>query len=250
MAKVHHLKGYIQNIYLIEYEHGCLLLDGACRADFDLIEKHFVEVMHRPLTDLKVVMVTHMHPDHAGCAHYLRERAGCLVISGVFEKQWYAGLSGRIAHLIDIALAHWVAGRLKQTRRRIWYSSQLKPDIMLDDGQPVPHFPDWHAVSTPGHTSMDISLANHKMKYIYIADLMVQVKGELCPPYPVSLPSEYVQSVEGLYDFSDYTIMMAHVEPQQVAPSVLDKVKMRSPRKAQNNKQAILNRAKKLARFR
>lgn len=246
---VHQLRGYIQNIFLIEYPHGCLLLDGACKADFDVIDNYFKDELKRPLTDLKVVMVTHMHPDHAGCAHYLRKKSGCKIISGVFTQQWYAGVSGKLSHLIDILLAHWVAGKIGRKRRLIWYPATLRPDQMLVDGEAVPAFDDWQVLCTPGHTSMDISLLNHKHKLCYIADLVVKVKGQLTPPFPVNLPNEYKSSLARLHDLPGYTIMMAHVVSQPISADEISRLIAQAPDKPQNIRQVIFNLARRLARF-
>ena len=78
--KHHIIQGYIQHIHLIEYDHGCLMLDGGCRADLATIQDFFITTLKRPVTDLKVVMVTHLHPDHAGCVAYLRHASSGLCL--------------------------------------------------------------------------------------------------------------------------------------------------------------------------
>jgi glyoxylase-like metal-dependent hydrolase (beta-lactamase superfamily II) len=248
--KIHQLQGYIQNIFLVEYEHGCLLLDGACKADFSIIADFFEQHLKRPLSDLKVVMVTHMHPDHAGCAHYLRKKTGCKVISGTFSQQWYTGFSGKMAHLVDIFLAHWVAGKLGKKRSFIWYPPTLRPDLMLNDGDSVPGFDDWHVLFTPGHTSVDISLANHKEKCCYVADLVVKVKGQLTSPYPVYYPVAYRASLARLHELNGYTIMMAHVASQQISEKELTALIENAPSNPQNVRRTLFHRARRLARFR
>ena len=74
--KIHSIPGYIQAIYLIEDEAGLMLLDGASRADVDVITAFISQTLKRPLSDLKYVIVTHMHPDHAGADSHRRYRAG------------------------------------------------------------------------------------------------------------------------------------------------------------------------------
>ena len=116
--KLHQLNGYIQTIYLVEYPHGLMLLDGCSRADVSLISSFITDTLKRPVTDLKVIIVTHMHPDHAGAAAALRKITGSKIIAADVDTQWYAGISGRLMHLTDIILAHWVAGRIGKKRRR------------------------------------------------------------------------------------------------------------------------------------
>lgn len=74
---IHTIQGYIQTIYLAEYPDKLLLLDGASRADITYLCQFIEQQLARPLSDLKVVVVTHMHPDHAGAAHRLRALTGC-----------------------------------------------------------------------------------------------------------------------------------------------------------------------------
>lgn len=227
--KIHQIQGYIQNTFLVEYPHGCLLLDGASRLDFHTIKRFFTETLQRPFTDLLVVVVTHMHPDHAGCAHKLREATGCLVITGTFDRQWYSGLSGRFQHLIDLSLGYWVAGRLGRERKLHYYSPHIHPDQQLSEGESLPHFPDWHIINTPGHTAMDISVVNHQRQTLYAADLMVWVKKELSPPFPIHLPEAYKSSLEKLRQFTGYELLLAHVKPMILSNKDIDKVLQKAP---------------------
>lgn len=102
--KIHALDGYIQKIYLAEYTDKLMLLDGASRADISYIKKFITQELQRPFTDLTTVVVTHMHPDHAGAAHKLREITGCNIVSAKRDKDWYSGIDGFLMHLTDIAL--------------------------------------------------------------------------------------------------------------------------------------------------
>ena len=111
---IHHLSGYIQSIYLVEYPHGLLLLDGCCRADVAMIRKFIEQDLQRPLSDLKTLIVTHMHPDHAGAAHKLRRLTGCVIVSADKPTQWYRGFNGLLMHWIDMALTVYVAKRLQK----------------------------------------------------------------------------------------------------------------------------------------
>nr|WP_136251364.1 MBL fold metallo-hydrolase [Ningiella ruwaisensis] len=247
--RLHQIQGYIQNIFLVEYKHGCMLLDGACKADLSVVSKYFEQRLKRPLSDLKVVMVTHMHPDHAGCAHLLRKLSGCKVICGYFDEHWYKGIKGALSHLTDIALSHWVAGRLGIKRRLIWYPRKLKPDLMLQNKENIPGFEDWHVISTPGHTAMDISIVHNKTKRMYVADLIVKVKGKLCPPFPVYFPHHYKQSLQKLYDYQGYELMMAHVKNRELKAGDIRTLINKAPDRPQHNSQVILDRAKRLARL-
>ncbi len=114
--KIHTLSGYIQHIYLVEDGDKLLLLDGCSRADVDKVCTYITQTLGRALSDLTLIVVTHMHPDHAGGAMRLRERSGAQVASHPKAKNWYSGLSGRLAHGIDLLLTWWVANRIGKPR--------------------------------------------------------------------------------------------------------------------------------------
>ena len=121
--KIHTLAGYIQHIYLVEDKSGLLLLDGCSRADVDNVCNYITQTLGRPLTHLKLIVVTHMHPDHAGGAVALRKRTGAQVASHPKAANWYSGFAGRTAHGIDLLLTWWVANRIGKPRMPIWYIS-------------------------------------------------------------------------------------------------------------------------------
>ncbi|OFA30484.1 Zn-dependent hydrolase [Glaciecola punicea] len=237
--KIHVLKGFIQNIFLVEYPDKCMLLDGCSKADFSTLADFFERSLKRPLSDLKVVVVTHMHPDHAGCALFLRHKTGCKIVSCDKQTQWYSGLKGRLAHLIDIALALWVAGKMNRPKKNIWYPPHLRPDIALSDQQTIPGFEEWQVFETPGHTDRDLSVMHMPSKRIYIADLIVRVKGKLSPPFPVYKPKQYKQSLLKLQALQTRSVMMAHVGELSLTDSDFAYLLSKAPLKPKTNKLAI-----------
>ena len=243
--KLHTFAGYIQNIHLVEYPHGCMLLDGCSKVDYDEIAWFFKHTLKRPLSDLKVVMVTHMHPDHAGCAEYLRKKTGAKILTGEHDSHWYKGFKGRFAHLADMSLALWVAGRLGKKRKNIWYPAKLNACQTLADNSSIPGFEDWKVIITPGHTDRDISLVNHKEKMLYVADLIVKVKKTLVAPFPVYLPKEYKCSLTKILRFEGYSMLMAHVPMMTVKSSEIESLIATAPNMPATNMVAVRNRIKR-----
>jgi glyoxylase-like metal-dependent hydrolase (beta-lactamase superfamily II) len=208
--KIHQLKGHIQSIYLVEYPQQLLLLDGCCGADISMLQQFITGDLNRALSDLKLIVVTHMHPDHAGAAHKLRKMTGCKIASADMSSQWYAGLSGRFTHLVDIALATWVASRMRKNRKNLWYPAHLKIDYALTDQDSVPGFDDWCVLTTEGHTDRDLSVLHRPSKRIYVADLMVKVKARFIPPIPVHYPQQYRASILKVQALQATSMMLAH----------------------------------------
>jgi glyoxylase-like metal-dependent hydrolase (beta-lactamase superfamily II) len=210
MMKLHHIDGHIQTILLAEYPDKLLLLDGCCRSDISMLKQFITKTLQRPFNDLSLVVVTHMHPDHAGAAYKLRKLTGCKVAAANVSGQWYSGLDGRLMHLTDIFLAKWVAKRMKKPRLNFWYSSQLIADYKLNDGEQIPGFSEWKALATQGHTDRDISLHHLPSNKIYVADLIVKVKNRFIPPFPIFYPNRYRASLHKIIALKPESIILAH----------------------------------------
>ena len=210
MLKLHYLTGYIQNIYLAEYADKLLLLDGCCRADIPVIEDFITKTLQRSMSDLALIVVTHMHPDHAGAAQTLRKKYACKIAAANVAGQWYSGIDGKLMHLTDMLLTLWVASRHKKAKKFIYYSSTLVPDYYLTDQDVLPGFEDWQVHFTQGHTDRDVSLHHQASQQIYVADLMVKVRGKFIPPYPVFYPKRYIKSLRAVKALNVESILLAH----------------------------------------
>lgn len=208
--KLHVLDGYIQTMYLVEYEHGLLLLDGGCVVDVKPVFDFIRVQLQRPIRDLKTVVVSHMHPDHAGGAHRFRKLTGCAIVTGQSDKRWYAGWQGRLMYLTDILLTLYVAGKRGKPRASLWFPRILKADHELADGQTVPNFPEWQIVTTPGHTNCDISLFHPASQQIYLADVVVKLRDRFIPPFPLFHPNRFKASIEKLKQLPVKTLLLAH----------------------------------------
>ncbi|MDF2155793.1 MBL fold metallo-hydrolase [Vibrio sp. CAU 1672] len=197
-------------MYLAEYPDKLMLLDGASRADIPHLKDFIEHQLHRPFTDLKLVVVTHMHPDHAGAAHKLRKLTGCQLLAAKRDHDWYAGIDGWLMHLTDLVLARWMANRMGKPKSNLWYPRKLNADIELQDGDVIPGFEDWQILETPGHTDRDISVYHEQQCILYVADLMVEVKNRLIAPFPVFHPNQYRQSLTRVYALQAKCLLAAH----------------------------------------
>ena len=231
MIKLHQLDGYIQTILLAEYADRLLLLDGCCRADVSFIKHFITDTLKRPLTELQLVVVTHMHPDHAGAAHKLREITGCKIASANVEGQWYSGIDGVLMHLTDILLTRYVASKKNQKQRWLWYSGKLKPDYKLNDGDELPGFSDWQALATQGHTDRDLSLHHLPSNRIYIADLVVTTRKGFIPPFPIFYPNRYRKSLEKVARLNVESFILAHGGEVQLSAEDFEQLLEKAPTK-------------------
>ncbi len=239
LCEIVHLEGYIQSIYLAVYPDKLLLLDGCCRPDVSLVTNYIEQTLRRPLNDLKVVMVTHMHPDHVGGAVKLKEVTGCQIVAAHKQRQWYSGVGGQLMHLIDISLAHYVARRKGLSIKNLWYPAYLYPDVTVQDGDNIPGFEDWQVLETPGHTDRDLSLFHRPSRQVYTADLIIKLKHKFVAPFPIYDPKVYIKSLQRIKDLKPSKVMMAHGYELAIDAETFDKLISQAPKQPRTVKDTI-----------
>lgn len=239
LCEIVRLEGYIQSTYLAVYPDKIMLLDGACRPDVPMVLEYIKTTLQRPITDLKVVVVTHMHPDHAGGAHKFREQTGCLIVSADKDTQWYSRIAGRTMHLVDMNLAHYVARRQGRSPRNLYYPAHLKADITVGEGDCVPGFDEWQVLETPGHTDRDLSLFHMPSRQVYTADLIIKLRHKFVAPFPIYDPKVYIQSLQKIKALKPLMVMMAHGCELAIDEATFDMLITQAPKHPRTIKDTI-----------
>ncbi len=209
--EVHVIKGFIQSLYLIEYEDKLLLLDSGTIVDVQVVKNFIENELKRPFLDLKLVVVTHAHPDHSGGAMEYK-RLGVMVVGSALSNDWYKGLRGLVTYFIDILLTYLVFFKTHKKKRfqNIFFSRFVDYDFTLSDEDPLPGFPDWKVVSAPGHTASDLSLYHQGTQRIYVADNLIFTRRGIISPYPVNFPKQYKESLRKYLELDIETFLLAH----------------------------------------
>ncbi|MGE5372678.1 MAG: MBL fold metallo-hydrolase [Solirubrobacterales bacterium] len=213
---LHRIDGYICNIYLVEYPDRLLLFDSGSINDIPRIESACAAIGRHP-SEIGLVMVSHMHPDHAGGAVALRKKYGLPVAAFREVDRWYAGVGGWLQHKLDSLMAQSVALRSKRHLRKILYERIIRPDYKLSDGDTLPGFPDWRALHVPGHTLHDIALYHESSQTLYSADCVLEVNGKLQLPLPVMFPDRMRLSYDRLAALNPKTLLLGHGDPIDMA---------------------------------
>lgn len=246
MMKLHQLQGYIQTILLAEYPGKLLLLDGCCRADVTFVKNYITKTLNRPLHHLKLIIVTHMHPDHAGGARKLRELTGCNIACANVSGEWYSGFDGKLMHITDILLTRWVANKMKKKQLWLWYPSKLNEDIKLNDGEKIPNFSDWQVLASQGHTDRDLSLHHLPSNRVYVADLIVSTRKGYIPPFPIFYPQRYRNSLAKIAGINADSIILAHGGEVTLTHQHFEEILAKAPNKPATHWQAIKTKFKKI----
>ena len=226
--KLHVHRGYVQNNFIIEYKDKLLLTDGACKTDVKGIADFIQVKLGRDIKDLKLIVVTHSHPDHAGAAYLLRKKFNIPIAAYHEIDLWYSRIGGATQQISDILQMRFMA---TQVNRKFSLKSQkykriLKPDFLLTDQSTLPFFDDWRVIHGSGHTSHNILLYNEKNSLIYVADTIINVKGRFFPPVPVLFPAAMKETLFKIKKLNPKTILCAHSDPPllEYKDEMVDKV--------------------------
>lgn len=207
--KIHQIKGYIQSLYLVEYPDSLLLLDSGCYCDFPIVEDFITNNLKREFSDLKLVLISHTHPDHAGGAWRFK-RAGINIAFKERMDHWYLGRRGFKNYWIDILLTWYVAKKMKRPFKNIFFKRRIDADFFLNDGTSVPGFPEWLCLDAPGHTDSDMTFYHRESSTAYVGDNIIKLRNKYIIPHPVSFPKLYRNSLEMYLNQGIQKFLLAH----------------------------------------
>ncbi len=208
--RIHLIKGYISNIYLVEYPSSLLLLDSGSISDTHEIRRYCENICARPMSDITLCAVSHMHPDHAGGAVRIREKFGIPVAAFHTIDNWYSGITGLIQHSLDCMMELFVGKSIGKKLKSVYFGRKLRPDYPIFKDGPLPLFSDWEVVHIPGHTLHDIALFNKKEKILHAGDAVLSVNGRFRMPLPVYFKRAMRASYEKLSGLEVSIVLPGH----------------------------------------
>jgi glyoxylase-like metal-dependent hydrolase (beta-lactamase superfamily II) len=148
---IHHL---FANVYLIESDVGLILVDTGLRGNTWKVLQTIGQLGYQP-GDLTMIVLTHAHLDHFGCAAALKDRTGAQVAGHSADvKNFELGGIG--------AMPGTVSGKFHADRAfkgKVLGAPPVKIDRPLEDGDQIG---EWDVIHTPGHTPGTISLRSKK----------------------------------------------------------------------------------------
>jgi glyoxylase-like metal-dependent hydrolase (beta-lactamase superfamily II) len=215
--KIHEIKGYIQSIYLIEYPNKLLAFDSGCRCDVKVVKKFIEQDLKRPFSDLKLVAISHAHPDHSGGGHIFQKKYHIPLAANPTMNYWYSGLQGNIVYWVDLFLTYFIAFRKKYSlKKNLIFKTKLNIDHPIQDQSSLPGFEDWKCIRADGHTSSDLSFYHAKSKTCYVGDNLVKARTKIYRPYPINYPKLYKQTLHRYLNLDIENYLLAHSGSQQI----------------------------------
>ncbi len=208
--RIHHFKGYVQNNYIVEYNDKILIIDGAARPDVEPLYRYITSTLNSPIEKVKLIAITHCHPDHAGAAGIFRKKYNIPVAAPHDIDEWYHGIRGTMQHISDTLQSRFMARKLKSKHRVLYYNKKINPDFKLFDRSVLPFFDDWEAIHSPGHTLHNVSFYNRKHEIMYISDTVIESRGKYLPPVPVLFPEQMKHTLLKIKKIKPKLILLAH----------------------------------------
>lgn len=175
------------------------------------------------LDDVRGVLVTHLHFDHLGLAHRVREATGAWVamhpadatlVAGWNARDGAAAVAAEIEFLVGLGADRPEAvsdvGPAENMER---FTRMAVPDRLLEDGG-VADFPGWRlrAVHTPGHTPGHLCFAEERTGLFFSGD-------HVLPRISPNISTGASGATDPLRDYLDSLGAVRDLDPVEVLPA-------------------------------
>jgi len=165
----------IVNVFLLEGDNGHTLIDTGVPGSADKVLAAIRKGGKNP-EDIRHIVLTHWHPDHAGSAAELRQRLGARVYAHAADSDILAQGGGPRPRYLTPGLVNWLAFRLFINGM----SPHIPPvavDEQVTDGQVLPLGPGMQVVHTPGHSAGHMALLLTSEGVLVAGDLCANAAG-------------------------------------------------------------------------
>ena len=214
-------------------------MDGCTKADVPNVINFIEKKLSYNKSDLKLVLSTHSHPDHAGGLHSFR-KLGIPIAGPNNIGIEYSGFGGAINYLIDILLSYLVAFNKKKSVKNIFFNPKIKLDYVLEENSPIPEFEGWVAIEAPGHTNRDLTIFHKKTRTAYVADNFVGSAKSVYRPYPITSPKKYKATLKKYKQLGIENFLLAHSGLRKVTHEEIDHLIYTAPRNPRVHKNTIM----------
>lgn len=132
--------------YIVFGNEGIYLVDSGVMASSATIYD-YIRQNGRSADEVKLLILTHSHPDHVGSAKQIKEKSGCKLLAHTGEKDWIEDVQKQFAERPVPGFNTLVAG-------------SARVDQLVDDGDSIELEKNiaLKVIYTPGHSKGSISL--------------------------------------------------------------------------------------------
>jgi len=200
------------NVYIVINGEELAVIDTGLPGNAKKIIRYIQKIGHHP-TDIKTIILTHFHMDHAGCAKELKDLTNAKVAVHVEDADYVSGkepLPEPKSILLTAALSYPK-------------TAPAQVDVILMDGDKIAGLT---VIHTPGHTPGSIMLLDEKRKALFTGDSLILYDGKRVGGAPELLNANLNQWRESIAKVStlNFDIMLpGHGEPFK--PNASEEVK-------------------------
>ncbi|MES2765556.1 MAG: MBL fold metallo-hydrolase [Bacteroidota bacterium] len=157
------------NVFVIE-DNGLTLIDSGHKGSTDKIFGA-IRKAGKNVNDIKQLILTHSHPDHAGSAAEIKRRLKIPVLAHKADAELMKkGIAGRLPHNVSTDIANRIIFHLfiKNSENKI---EALEVDTKLEGNEVLPIAGGLQVVHTPGHSAGHIALFLKKQDLLIAGDI-------------------------------------------------------------------------------
>lgn len=178
------------NTYLVNDEEHCFVIDPGSVLNTQLTLDYLQQFLHRSPSDIDLIVLTHLHPDHTAGVEALRKACNAPVAASSVAKQlvqsWMEdnhqeirsklGMSHFVGHMLSQRPLPGSLHHLDLFPSR--YEQQVQMvDIWLEDVAGLPNHLNWRVLASPGHTPESLCLYNPFSYELVCGDTVVTFEG-------------------------------------------------------------------------
>ena len=157
--------------YLLVEGEEVVALDTGMGTSATKIQKWFAHTGRRP-DQLKAILLTHGHLDHAGCAMKLKRWSGAPIF--LHHADWPIA-----AGSFPYRGSSRVCGMLESLGRPLFRYHRPHVDFSFENGQELPFWGGLKVVHLPGHTLGHVGFYSESKQVLFIGDCILS-RGDRC----------------------------------------------------------------------
>lgn len=164
------------NVFIIDDDGDLTLIDTGMPGSTEKIFAAIKKAGKQP-EDIKRLILTHAHTDHAGCAAEIKRRLNIPVLAHSIDAELIEkGISGRQPMHLTPGIINWLVYNLfiKKAGNTI---QRVIVDEKLADGDIIPVAGDIQVIHTPGHSAGHMALLVKNEKLLIAADICANAMG-------------------------------------------------------------------------
>lgn len=205
------------NAFLIKSELGAILVDTGLPKTEKKLEK-ILKINNMKMSDIKLIVITHAHVDHAGNASLLRKLTNAKILAHENDLKYYER-----KELMSFCSSGWFGKIFLKTNLMDEPYEAFTPDIMISGSHTfdLKSFGiNGRVVSTPGHTEGSLSIVLENNVAI-VGDLIssgillggiINTSKAKSPPFEDN-PNLVAKQLLNITDMGSKTFLMGHGGP-------------------------------------